>query len=165
MWPATWPYPEIRFRMLPTPTSDQHQLGSDDQNRHFRTDHLKDDLGGRTARGGVVTLASQAVKFFTGMAATVILARLLTPQDYGLIGMVAVVTGFVSMFKDLGLSAATIQKEEINAEQISTLFWINLALSVMVMFVTAALAPAVAWFYSEPRLTLMTIVYAAGFLF
>jgi PST family polysaccharide transporter len=53
------------------------------------------------------------------------MARLLTPQDYGLIGMVAFVTGFVAMYKDLGLSVATIQRSEINAKQISTLFWVK----------------------------------------
>ena len=146
-------------------SNSQQQLLIDEQDRHFSTDHLKADLGGRTARGGAVTIASQGVKFFTGMTATVILARLLTPQDYGLIGMVAVVTGFVSMFKDMGLSMATIQKEEINADQISALFWINVALSVAVMILTAAIAPAVAWFYGESRLTLITIGFAAGFLF
>jgi PST family polysaccharide transporter len=110
-------------------------------------------------------MVSQGVKFFLSTATTVVLARLLTPQDYGLIGMVAVVTGFVAMFKDLGLSAATVQREEINAEQISTLFWINLALSVAVMIVTAALSPLVAWFYGEPRVLLIMLVYAIGFLF
>ena len=79
--------------------------------------------------------------------------------------MVVVVTGFVSMFKDLGLSNATIQKEEINAEQISTLFWVNVALSVTILLLTASLAPAVAWFYGDSRLTLITLVYAVGFLF
>ncbi|HKQ99578.1 MAG TPA: lipopolysaccharide biosynthesis protein [Pyrinomonadaceae bacterium] len=151
--------------MSPSLTSNQPQSSSDEENRHFRTDHLKDDLGSRTARGGVVTVTSQGIKFFIGMAATVVLARLLTPQDYGLIGMVAVVTGFVSMFKDMGLSVATIQKEEITAEQISTLFWVNVALSVCIMLLTAAISPAVAWFYGEPRLTLITIGFAAGFLF
>ena len=99
------------------------------------------------------------------MAGTVVLARLLTPQDYGLIGMVAVVMGFVSMFKDMGLSVATIQKEEITAEQVSTLFWVNLGLSLIVMALTVAIAPGVAWFYGEPRLTLITVGFAAGFLF
>ena len=141
------------------------QSRSDDQDRHFRTDHLHSDLGGRTARGGMVTLTSQGVKFLIGIAATVVLARLLTPQDYGLIGMVAVITGFVSMFKDMGLSMATIQKEQINVEQVSALFWINVALSILVMLVTAFIAPVVSWFYHEPRLTPITIAFAAGFLF
>ncbi|HXM34050.1 MAG TPA: oligosaccharide flippase family protein, partial [Pyrinomonadaceae bacterium] len=122
------------------------------QEFYFRTDHLKADLGGRTARGGAVTVISQGLKFLISMVATVVLARLLTPQDYGLVGMVAVVIGFVSMFKDLGLSTATIQRPEINNAQISTLFWINLALSLGVMLVTAAIAPLIARFYHEPRL-------------
>ncbi|MET0648488.1 MAG: lipopolysaccharide biosynthesis protein [Pyrinomonadaceae bacterium] len=135
-----------------------------DPDRHFRTDHLKDDLRARAARGGVLAVGSQGIKFFFSMAATVVLARLLTPDDYGLIGMVAVVTGFVSLFKDLGLSQATVQREEITAAQVSTLFWINVVVSAAAMFVTAALAPAVAWFYGEQRLALITLGYAAGFL-
>lgn len=142
----------------------EEQERASEQERHFRTDRLKGDLGRHAARGGAVTVFSQGIKFFMGMAATVILARLLTPQDYGLIGMAAVIVGFVSMFKDMGLSAATIQKEEITGEQVSTLFWINVGLSAAVMLLTVALAPAVAWFYHESRLVWITVGYAAGFL-
>jgi PST family polysaccharide transporter len=132
---------------------------------YFNTDRLKTGLGARTARGGAVTFASQLFKFCAGLGATMLLGRLLRPADYGLIGMVAVVIGFVSMFKDLGLSAATVQREDITGEQVSTLFWVNVALSVGVGLVTVALAPAVAWFYGEPKLMLITMVYAFGFLF
>lgn len=138
---------------------------SNDRERHLRTDDLTNDLGRRTARGGAITIFSQGTKFFLGMVGTVILARLLSPEDYGLVGMVAVVTGFIAIFKDLGLSVATIQKAEINNQQISTLFWINVSLSTVIMLFTAAIAPAIAWFYGEPKLTLITIAYAAGFLF
>jgi PST family polysaccharide transporter len=132
--------------------------------QYFRTDHLKTNLGGRTARGGAVAITTQALKFFITIGATSVMARLLTPQDYGLIGMVAFVTGFVSTYKDLGLSAATIQKPEISFDQISTLFWVNMALSVGITLFTVLLAPLVAWFYGEPRLTWITIFTASGFL-
>lgn len=131
---------------------------------YFRTDHLKTNLGGRAARGGVIAIGSQGLKFFSTIAATSVMARLLTPQDYGLIGMVAVVTGFVSMYRDLGLSAATIQRSEISHDQISTLFWVNVLLSLGVTVVTAALAPLIAWFYGDPRLIWITVVTAGGFL-
>jgi O-antigen/teichoic acid export membrane protein len=131
---------------------------------YFETEHLKADLGGRTARGGAVTIVTQGLKFLIGIIGTMILARLLTPQDYGLIGMVAVIIGFVSIFKDLGLSSATIQRAEINRIQISTLFWINVALSFLVMCVCFAIAPFVARFYHEPRLLLITVAYGFGFL-
>lgn len=137
---------------------------AEQQSVYFGTEHLKVDLGGRTIRGGAITLVTQGLKFLIAMVGTVILARLLTPQDYGLIGMVAVIIGFVSIFKDLGLSAATIQRAEINNLQISTLFWINVALSIAVMLVSFALAPLVALFYHEPRLRLITAVYGFGFL-
>lgn len=135
------------------------------RDRHFRTDRLKANLGARTARGGVVTIASQGFKFAAMVVATVVLARLLRPADYGLVGMVAVVTGFVTLFKDLGLSAATVQHEEVTHAQVSTLFWVNVALSVGVAAITAVIAPLVAWFYGEPRLTAITLAYCAGFLF
>lgn len=132
--------------------------------QYFRTDHLRINLAGRTARGGAVAIVSQGLKFVITIAATSIMARLLTPNDYGLVGMVAFVTGFVSMYKDLGLSAATIQRSEISSEQISTLFWVNLLLSVGLALFTAAIAPLVAWFYGESQLTWITVVTAVGFI-
>ena len=107
---------------------------------------------------------SQGLKFVITIAATSVMARLLTPGDYGLVGMVAFFTVFVSMYKDLGLSAATIQKSEINSEQISTLFWVNVLLSLVIALFTAAMAPFIAWFYGEPQLTWITVVTAAGFI-
>jgi O-antigen/teichoic acid export membrane protein len=136
-----------------------------DTDHHFRTDHLKTDLGGRSARGGTIMIVSQGVKFFITMGSAVILARLLTPLDYGLIAMVAVVANFSYPFRNLGLSAATMQRAEINDQQVSTLFWINVALSVAAMLITAAIAPAIASFYGDSRLILITVAIAAGFIF
>src|SRR6266516_4450376 len=82
-------------------------------NKYFQTDHLTDAIGGRTARGGFVTMVTHGLKFAVSIVATAILARLLTPEDYGLIGMVAVAAQFVAMFKDIGLALATIQRDEI----------------------------------------------------
>ena len=132
---------------------------------YFDTEHLTDALGSRTARGGVVTIVSHGLKFALSIVATAILARLLTPQDYGLIGMVAVFTGFVAMFKDLGLSLATVQRAEISYDQISTLFWVNITISTAVTLLMFLLAPLIGWFYGEPRLILITMVTAIGFLF
>ncbi|MBF2016561.1 MAG: lipopolysaccharide biosynthesis protein [Rivularia sp. T60_A2020_040] len=132
---------------------------------YFSTDHLKADLKGRSVRGGAVTMAAQIAKFVLQMGSTVVLARLLVPEDYGLIGMVTVVIGFARLFKDLGLSTATIQKSEINHNQVSTLFWINFAISCATALVVAGLAPVVAWFYKEPRLTYITFALASSFIF
>jgi PST family polysaccharide transporter len=132
---------------------------------YFATEHLTTTIASRTARGGVVTIASHGLKFVLSIGATAVLARLLSPHDYGLIGMVAVFTGFVAMFKDLGLSLATVQRAEISYEQISTLFWVNIALSVAITVIMVVLAPLIGWFYSEPHLVAITMVTAIGFIF
>src|SRR4026207_1351064 len=132
--------------------------------QYFSTDHVKSNLAGRTARGGAVAIVSQGLKFAITIVATSVMARLLTPNDYGLIGMVAFVTGFVSMYKDLGLSAATIQRSEISSEQIGAGFWVNVRLGVGLALFTAAIAPLVAWFYGESQLMWITVITAIGFI-
>jgi len=137
----------------------------DVRQEYFDTGHLTTTIASRTARGGVVTIASHGLKFVLSIGATAVLARLLSPHDYGLIGMVAVFTGFVALFKDLGLSLATVQRAEISYEQISTLFWVNITISVAITALMIGLAPLIGWFYSEPRLVLITMVTATGFIF
>ena len=132
---------------------------------YFNTDRLKTDLKQRSVRGGVVTIAAQASKFVLKFGSTMVLARVLVPEDYGLIGMATVIVGFVEYFKDLGLSTATIQRQEINHRQISTLFWINLGVGCLVALIVAALAPAIASFYNEPRLQGITLALAINFVF
>src|ERR1051325_3916820 len=112
---------------------------ADTRKEYFLTDHLQADLGRRTARGGAITVASHSLRFVITIAATSVMARLLRPADYGLIGMVAFFTNFVAMFKDLGLSIATIQKAEIDYKQVSTLFWLNVAFSLLITAFTIEL--------------------------
>lgn len=104
------------------------------------------DLKGRSVRGGAVSLASQFVKLVLQLGSTVVLARRLSPNDFGLVAMVTSITGFAVLFKDAGLSMATVQRKEISQDQVSTLFWINVGLSVLVMLATAAISPIVARF-------------------
>jgi O-antigen/teichoic acid export membrane protein len=94
-----------------------------------------------------------------------VLARLLTLQDFGLISMVTAFTGLASLFRDMGLSMATVQRPHIDHAQVSTLFWVNVAISVVITSITAMLGPLIAWFYGEPRLKWITIVSAVAFIF
>ncbi len=150
------------------PTEEENTCGKDNfqvQEGLFDTEHLKTDLRGRSVRGGAVTIAAQGLRFCLGLGSTVVLARLLTPKDFGLIAMVTAITSFVMLFRDIGLSMATVQREEINHGQISTLFWVNVAISFALMLVTAAIAPVIAWFYGEPCLIWVTLALASVFIF
>lgn len=133
--------------------------------KFFDTSHLKADIKGHSIRGGAVTVGAQAVKIILQTGSTAILARLLTPADFGLIAMVSVFTQFVNLFKDLGLSTATIQRKDITHQQVSTLFWVNITVSCLLILIVALISPLVALFYNEPRLTLVTIAIGGTFIF
>lgn len=138
--------------------------GESSRTNYFRTDHLANDLKRRSLRGGAVTMTSQIIKFFLQMSSTMLLARLLTPADFGVVAMVTAFTGFAALLKDAGLSIATVQREHVTHEQISTLFWSNVALSIFAMICVASLSPFIAWIYDEPRLSRITVVIACTFV-
>jgi O-antigen/teichoic acid export membrane protein len=94
-----------------------------------------------------------------------VLARLLSPQDFGLQAMVVVITSFLTLFQDAGLVMATVQRVEITHEQTSTLFWINVGLGTVLAMLCAAFAPLLARFYHEPELVWVAVVSGTTFLF
>jgi len=147
------------------PDSVQRSPGSvSNPDDFFATDGVRKDLTGLTLRGAAATIVSQAARFLISIVGAIVLARLLTPRDYGLIGMVGAVIGFIAIFRDLGLDSAVIQRADVTASQVNALFWINTATGVALAVATAAIAPGVAWFYGEPSLTWITIVSALAFV-
>jgi PST family polysaccharide transporter len=130
---------------------------------HFRTDHLVADLKGRSVRGVAVTLSVQAVTFCLKLGSMMVLARLLVPADFGLVAMVTAVTGVFGRFNTLGLPSATVQRADINHRQVSTLLWINVGIAALLTSITAAVSPAIAWCYGEPRLTLIALALSGTF--
>jgi len=123
------------------------------------------DLKEKTIRGGFAKVCSQAANFVLRTGSLMILARILGPRDFGLVGMVTAVIGVLNLFKDLGLSTASVQSATITDEQISTLFWINMLVGGVLGLLSAIFAPALAAFYREPRLVWVTVVLASSFLF
>ncbi|AWV89308.1 lipopolysaccharide biosynthesis protein [Bradymonas sediminis] len=139
-------------------------MSHEKQQKHLDTAHLQKGLERRTVQGGVLTAVAQVAISLLNISATLVLARLLLPEDFGLFGMVIVITGFLDMFKDLGLSMATVQREDITHAQVSKLFWINAGISTGLTAITVALAPLVVWFYDDSRLLPITLALASGFL-
>jgi PST family polysaccharide transporter len=123
------------------------------------------ELREKSARGGIVVVGAQGVKVALRVGAMIALARLLAPEDFGVQGMVLSVTGLLGLFRDAGLSVATVQRETITHEQTSTLFWINVAMGFGLAALLVVLAPSVAVLYREPRVTWVAIVSALAFVF
>jgi O-antigen/teichoic acid export membrane protein len=122
------------------------------------------DLKHRAIRGGLINLCGQGVSLALNLAFVMVLGRLLSPGEFGLVAMVSVVTGLYGMFASAGLSAATVQTALISDAQISNLFWVNILLGTMLSLVCLATAPILVAFYHEPRLFWVTVAMAAGFL-
>jgi O-antigen/teichoic acid export membrane protein len=140
------------------------QETTDANDKHLSIDHLLTDLRGRTVSSVFITIAAQGAQFFLNLAYIIVLARLLAPQDFGLVAMVTVVIDFLRILQDVGLSTATVQRQQITHAQVSNLFWVNVAVGSGITLLLAASSPAVAWFYREPRLVDITVVLSINFL-
>lgn len=109
-------------------------------------------LGGRALRGTAVTLLGQLLRMLVQIASVVILARLLTPEDYGLFGMVLVVAGLTEVFRDFGLSQAAIQAPRLSRAERDNLFWLNSAIGFALTLSVLALSWPTAWIFGRAEL-------------
>lgn len=123
------------------------------------------DLKHKVIRGGFAKALAQGANLVVRMGSLMILARLLAPRDFGLVGMVTAFTGVLNLFRDFGLSTATVQRGHVTDDQVSTLFWINMLVGVLLALILAGMAPFVAVFYHEPRLVWVSVVLATSFIF
>jgi O-antigen/teichoic acid export membrane protein len=123
------------------------------------------DLKRRTMRGALVSTAGQGANFVLRIGSMVLLARLLTAEDFGLVAMVVACTGFLDLFRDFGLSMAAVQRTSISQAEHSALFWINLAVGVFLAALCAAMAPLLVAFFHEPRLLWIGVAIGLGFVF
>lgn len=121
-------------------------------------------LAGAAARGGAVTVGAQVARIVLQIGSVVVLARLLTPAQFGLVAMVTAVIGVADLLRDFGLSLASVQAKDVTSEERSNLFWANAALGTACAVVAAALTPAIVLLYDEPQLTAVVPPLAAVFL-
>jgi len=108
--------------------------------------------GPRALRGTVIAATFRIAATAVSLATTMVLARLLTPEDFGVIDMVATLTALLAISEDLGLSLATIQREEVTREQVSNLFWLNAGFGLLLWSLCGLSAPLLVGFYEEPAL-------------
>jgi O-antigen/teichoic acid export membrane protein len=105
-------------------------------------------------------IGNQIVQFIT----SIVLARLLAPQDFGLIGMLLVFTGFAGLFSEFGFGSAIIQRPSINERHLSSVFWLNVGMGLAMTVIMFAAAPFIASFYREPQLLYLTRLFSLNFL-
>ncbi|WP_344060137.1 lipopolysaccharide biosynthesis protein [Microbacterium pumilum] len=121
-------------------------------------------LGASASRGAAVTAGAQIFRIGIQLAGIVILARLVTPYDYGMITMILAIIGIGEVLRDFGLAQASIQARTITRGQQSNLFWTNTGVGLVLTIVTIGLSWAIAAFYGTPGLQPLTVVLASTFL-
>lgn len=119
---------------------------------------------GSPAWGAKVTLLGQLVRSGSGLLGIVVLARMLSPSDFGLLAMVATIISLGELLRDMGLSTAAIRAREISHQQSSNLFWASSCIGLALTLLMIGCAPAIARFYRQPALAAVASVMSVVFL-
>jgi len=123
------------------------------------------ELGARAARSGVVVAGGRVVQGVVSLASVAILARLLTPSDFGVLAMVLPVALIVDMTINAGLHVAVMHEARLSASQVSRLFWIGQRFNALILVAMALSAPLLARFYGEPRVTAVALIWTLALAF
>jgi len=115
-----------------------------------------ESLQGTAVRGGFAVIIGQVLRTVIQLIGLILLARLLTPVDFGLVAMVTSVIGVTSVLSDVGLSLAIMREVKIETKIRDALFYINAMLALATAAVVWVAAPLIAGFYREPLLEEIT---------
>jgi O-antigen/teichoic acid export membrane protein len=131
---------------------------------YFEDHRESKDLGRLALRGGIISVAVQYGNGALQIVAAIVLARLLAPEDFGLVAIVTVLTSFAPLLIDFGLGDATAQRSKITRSQVSSLFWLTSGIGLAIAVVVAVCSPVIAWIYREPRLETIALYSAVTFV-
>jgi len=112
----------------------------------------------KTIRGLLWSSLEQGGRQGIHVVITIILARLLLPEQFGLIGMLAIFLGVAQSFIDSGFASALIQREKATHVDECSIFYFNILIGILAAGLLCAVAPWIASFYEQPRLTSLTRV-------
>ena len=119
----------------------------------------------KTLKGIGWSTISQLGKSIFNIIITLILVRLLLPEDFGLMAMVTVFTGFSTILVNFGFGMALIQKKDVTDVDLSSVFWLNSFLGVAIAIIISLASPLVAKFYEIPELIPLTIFVSINYVF
>lgn len=125
---------------------------------------VHDDLQGRAVRGTAWSGFSVGCRVGFTILSMPILARLLTPEQYGIVALTTLVTEVIGLFGQLGLNSALIQRKHVHRADLETAFWTDIGVGAILMLLVIALSPLAAWFFHQPVLIALLCVTGIGFL-
>jgi O-antigen/teichoic acid export membrane protein len=129
------------------------------------TDYLKEGLKKKALVGAGFSVVAQTLNYGIQTVGTIILARILTPADFGLVSMVATFSLLVQNFGLNGFTEAVIQRRDLTDDQMRKLFWVNLLIMSGLTAFFIVLSPAIAWFFGEAQLKSISAGMALSIVF
>lgn len=123
-----------------------------------------DNLGARTHKAVSWQLLSQGLNTSLLLVTSIVLARLLTPKDFGLVAMATTMTGLIYIFQNLGLTQALVQRKQVNKSHLHSAFWGTLLMGLVLCGLTQLIAPYVGAFFHEPRMVPVLRVTVLSFI-
>jgi PST family polysaccharide transporter len=132
---------------------------------YFEELEASEDLGRLAKRGGIASVAGVYGNGILQVIGIIVLARLLTPEDFGLAALVIIFSRFAPLLIDCGMTDAMTQKSKISQGQISALFWLNSGIGFAVAAVLAASGPLMVWLYHDERLQSIALYSAITYVF
>lgn len=121
-------------------------------------------LKDRTVKGVGWSAIDNVAQYAVSFVVSIVLARLLSPDDYGLIGIIAIFTAICTALVNSGFSTALIRKTDITNADYNTTFFVNLIISVLLYVVIFFCAPLIASFFSRDELISLTRVSSIGII-
>ncbi len=117
------------------------------------------------SRSVLWTAIGKASNTIISLLVTAFLTRVLTPADFGIVAMVVVISGFLNIMAEAGVSTAVVQRRDLEPSALSTLFWMGLGLGLLAAVGLAVASPLIARFFGEPRLTPVVALLSTSFVF
>ncbi len=131
---------------------------------YFDDHRIEAGHGRRSLHSGAVLIGARFAIAVIQVVSIIFLARLLSPEDYGLVSMVTAITGFAPLLVSLGTPDAVVQRQHITETDVSALFWFNVVLGVALAVLMAACGPVISRFYGEPRLAMIAAISGLTFV-
>ena len=134
-------------------------------NEYFDEECLRTELKKRAVKGAGLSILSQFFMISIQFGGGIVLARLLTPEDFGLVAMVSVVWLLVLNFGYNGFTEAIVQKKDLKSDEVNALFWINLIISVLISLLFFLSSKVLSWAYDDQRVTSIAMVMSLPIIF
>ncbi len=128
------------------------------------TETINNAGAARVVKSAAITMSSGVVRLAGSLVSAVVLGRLLTPDDYGLVGMVMPLIAFAGIFSDGGVSTHTLQSRSLTQDNMSLAFWVGAVFALSMFLAMLAISPVVAHVYGDDRLLKIMPIIALGLL-